>query len=51
VLGRERGVVELVEDAELFFEQERSVQRLVGLLDLVQQRELRDRLLSGSFEQ
>jgi hypothetical protein len=51
VLGRERGIVELVEDAELFFEQERAVERLVGLPDFVQQRELGDRLLGGRLEQ
>jgi hypothetical protein len=51
VFGRERGVVELVEDAEFFFEQERSVERLVGLLDFVQQRELADRLFLRRFEQ
>jgi hypothetical protein len=32
---------------ELFFEQERTVERLVGVLDFVQQRQLLDRLLVG----
>ena len=36
VLGRELGIVELVEDAEFLFEQERAVERLVGLLDLAE---------------
>jgi hypothetical protein len=51
VLRRERGVGQLVENAELFREQERAVQRLVRLLGLVQQRELSDRLLGGRLEQ
>jgi len=49
--GREGAIVELVEDPELFFEQERAVERLVGFLDLVEQRELLDRLFGGRFEQ
>jgi len=36
VLGGERRVLELVERAELLFEQERAVERLVGLLDLAE---------------
>jgi hypothetical protein len=43
----ERRIVELVEDAELFLEQERAVERLVGLLDFGEQGELFDRLLLG----
>jgi hypothetical protein len=45
VLGRERGVVEVVEEPELFLEQERAVERPVGLLDFAELRELIDRLL------
>jgi len=37
--------------AELLFEQERAVERLVGLLDFVEQRELADGLFLGGFEQ
>ena len=44
-------VVELVEQAELLLEQEGAVERLVGVLDLAEQRELRDRLLVGCLEQ
>src|SRR5205814_3549613 len=36
VRGRERGVLELVEKPEFFLEQERAVERLVGLLDLAE---------------
>src|SRR5215217_4802827 len=48
---REAWVVELVEQPELFLEQEGTVERLVGLLDLAEQRELVDRLLGGRLEQ
>ena len=51
MLGREGGIVELVEQAELLFEQEGSVERLVGLLDVGEQRELGERLLVGRLEQ
>jgi hypothetical protein len=51
VLGRELGVVEVVEDAELFFEQKRAVERLVGLLDFAELCELVDRLFLWAFEQ
>jgi len=44
VLGRQARVVEVVEQPELFFEQERAVQRLVGLLDFPELGELVDRL-------
>jgi len=36
VRGREAWIVELVEQPELFFEQEGAVERLVGLLDLAE---------------
>ncbi len=45
VLGREAGVLEVIEKPELFFEQERAVERPVGLLDFAELRELVDRLL------
>jgi hypothetical protein len=45
--GASAGVVELVEQSELFFEQERAVERLVGLLDLAELRELVERLALG----
>ena len=48
---RERWVVEVVEQPELLLEQERAVQRLVGLLDLAELRELVDGLLGGALEQ
>jgi hypothetical protein len=51
VLGREHRVLELVDQPEFLFEQEAAVERLVGLLDLVKQRELADRLLLGALEQ
>jgi hypothetical protein len=38
--GARPGGVELVEQAELFFEQERAEHRLVGVLDFAEQREL-----------
>jgi hypothetical protein len=44
VRWRRRGVFELVEQAQLLLEQERAVERLVGVLDLVQPRELLDAL-------
>jgi hypothetical protein len=51
VLWRQAGVLELVEQSELLLEQERAVERLVGLLDLTEQGELADRLLLGCLEQ
>ena len=49
--GRERGIVELVEQPELRFEQEGAVERLVGVRDFAEQRELRNRLLVGRLKQ
>ena len=49
--GASVGIVELVEQSQLLFEQERAVERLVGLLDLAELRELVDRLLVGALEQ
>jgi hypothetical protein len=51
VCRREGGIIELVEEAELFFEQERAVERPVGLLDFAELRELVDGLLVGALEQ
>jgi hypothetical protein len=48
---REGGVVEVVEQPEFLFEQERAVERLVGLLDFVELGELVDRLLLGTLQQ
>jgi hypothetical protein len=45
VRGRERGVVELGEQPELFLEQERAVERLVGFAGPRRVCELVDRLL------
>ena len=43
---RELRVLELVEQPQLLLQQERAVERLVGLLDLCQDGELLDRLLA-----
>src|SRR5206468_2463308 len=51
VRRRERWVLEVVEQPERFFEQERAEHRLVGLLDLAEAGELGDRLLLGALEQ
>ncbi len=51
VRRRERGVVEVVEQPEFLFEQEGAVERLVGLLDLAELRELVDGLLGGALQQ
>jgi hypothetical protein len=51
VLGRELWVVEVVEQPELFLQEERAVERLVGLLDFAELRELVDRLLLRALEQ
>jgi hypothetical protein len=51
VLGRQARVVEVVEQSELCFEQERAVERLVGLLDFAELGELVDRLLLRALEQ
>ena len=51
VRRRERAILELVENAQFLFEQEGAEHRLVGLLDLAEQRELRDALLVGALEQ
>ena len=48
---RERGVGQVVEQPELFAQQERAVERAVGLLDLVERGELADRLALGRLEQ
>lgn len=50
VCWRKRGVFELVEHAQLLLEQEAAVERLVGVLHFVQQRELTDRLLRWGFQ-
>ena len=51
VRRREPRVVELVEQPQLLLEQEGAVERLVGLRDFAEQRELRDGLLVGRLEQ
>ena len=51
MLGGEPGILELVEDAELFLEQERAVEPLVGLLDFAELCELVDGLLLRRLEQ
>src|SRR3954464_7887965 len=51
-MGRgKRGVGEVVEQAELFAQQEGAVEALVDLADLVQRGELADALVLGRFEQ
>jgi hypothetical protein len=51
VSGRERWVLESVEQPEFLLEEEGLEHRLVGVLDFAEQRELRDGLLVGCFEQ
>ncbi len=46
----ERGVLEVIEKAELFFEQERAVERPVGLLDFPELGQLVDRLPLRRFQ-
>ena len=46
-----RGVIELVEQPEFLFEQERAEHRLVRLGDFAEQRELTNRLLVGALQQ
>ena len=48
---RQSRIVKLVEQSELFLEQEGAEHRLVRLLDLGEQRELRDGLLGRRLEQ
>ena len=47
----ERGILELVEQPQFLFEQERAVQRPVGLLDFAELGQLVDRLLIGGLQQ
>src|SRR5215213_13922 len=49
--GRQARVVEVIEQPELFAQQEGAVERAVGLLDLIERGELPDRLAFGGFEQ
>ena len=49
--GASAGSGEVVEQPELFAQQERAVERAVGLLDLVERGELADRLAFGRLEQ
>ena len=49
--GASRGSLELVEQAELFLEQEGAVERAVGLRDFAEQRELSDALLLRGLQQ
>jgi hypothetical protein len=51
VCWRQGWVVELVEQPELFFERERAVERLGGLLDFAELGELVDGLFGGALEQ
>jgi len=51
VRWRDRRVVEVVEQPQLLFEQERAVERPVGLLDLAELGELIDRLLLRGLQQ
>ena len=51
VLGRERWVVEVIEQAQFLLEQEGAVQRAVGVLDFTEQRELIYGLLGRRLEQ
>ena len=46
---RERGIVEVVEESQFLLEQEGAEHRLVGLLDLAEQRQLADGLLLGAL--
>ena len=48
--GRERWVVEVVEQPQLLFEQEGAVEAAVGGLDVGERGELVDRLVLGRFE-
>src|ERR671910_1362571 len=47
---RQARVVEVVEQPQLFAQQEGAVERAVGLLDLIQRRELADRLALGGLQ-
>ncbi len=49
VRRRDRRVIEVVEQPQLFFEQERAVERPVGVLDLAELGELVDCLLLGGI--
>ncbi len=51
VRGRERSVLEVVEQPQLLAQQERAVESAVGVADLVQGRELADGLTFGGLEQ
>ena len=51
VRGRERGVVEVVEQPQLLAQQEGAVEPRVGLLDLAERGELADGLAFGRLEQ
>jgi hypothetical protein len=50
VRRRERRVVEVVEQPELLAQQERAVERAVGLLDLLERGELADGLALGRLQ-
>jgi hypothetical protein len=51
VRGRQRGAVEVVEQPELFAQQEGAVEALVGVLDVAEGGELSDGLALGRLEQ
>jgi hypothetical protein len=51
VFGCQRWVVEVVEQSELFAEQEGAVEAAVGGLDFGERGELVDGLVGGRFEQ
>ena len=51
MLGSKGGVVEVVEQAQLLFQQERPKQAAVGERDLAEPLELGDRLALGRLEQ